>query len=61
MRSGRQAFASVEVVEEYKERTNSFDELDLLREAAKMGSKFKRNFQDSESLYVPHFYSETLS
>jgi len=45
----------VEVVEEY--RRTILDELDLLREAAN-GIQIKRSFQDSESLYVPYFYSE---
>lgn len=45
----------VEVVEEYKRTI--LDELDLLREAAN-GIQIKRSFQDSEALYVPHFYSE---
>lgn len=45
----------VEVVEEYKRTI--LDELDLLREAAN-GIQIKRNFQDSDSLYVPHFYSD---
>ncbi len=45
----------VEVVEEYKRTI--LDELDLLREAAN-GIQIKRNFQGSDSLYVPHFYSD---
>jgi ubiquinone biosynthesis protein len=45
----------VEVVEEYKRTI--LDELDLLREAAN-GIQIKRSFQDSDSLYVPHFYSD---
>ncbi|MGB3724636.1 MAG: ubiquinone biosynthesis regulatory protein kinase UbiB [Glaciecola sp.] len=45
----------VEVVSEYKRTI--LDELDLLREAAN-GIQIKRNFEDSESLYVPHVYSD---
>lgn len=45
----------VEVVKEYKRTI--LDELDLLREAAN-GIQIKRSFQDSEALYVPHFYSD---
>jgi len=45
----------VEVVKEYKRTI--LDELDLLREAAN-GIQIKRNFDDSESLYVPHIYSD---
>lgn len=45
----------VEVVKEYKRTI--LDELDLLREAAN-GIQIKRNFQDSDSLYVPHVYSD---
>lgn len=45
----------VEVVGEYKRTI--LDELDLLREAAN-GIQIKRSFQDSEALYVPHFYSD---
>ncbi len=45
----------VEVVKEYKRTI--LDELDLLREAAN-GIQIKRNFDKSESLYVPHFYSD---
>jgi len=43
----------VEVVEEY-ERT-IFDELDLLREAAN-ASQLRRNFLNSEMLYIPEVY-----
>ncbi|MFT6268328.1 MAG: ubiquinone biosynthesis protein [Alphaproteobacteria bacterium] len=45
----------VEVVKEYKRTI--LDELDLLREAAN-GIQIKRNFDDSDSLYVPHIYSD---
>lgn len=45
----------VEVVKEYKRTI--LDELDLLREAAN-GIQIKRNFENSESLYVPHIYSD---
>ena len=45
----------VAVVNEYKRTI--LDELDLLREAAN-GIQIKRNFDDSESLYVPHVYSD---
>nr|WP_136252732.1 ubiquinone biosynthesis regulatory protein kinase UbiB [Ningiella ruwaisensis] len=45
----------VEVVKEY--RRTILDELDLLREAAN-GIQIKRNFEGSQALYVPHFYSE---
>ncbi|MFT5541109.1 MAG: ubiquinone biosynthesis protein [Glaciecola sp.] len=45
----------VEVVEEYKRTI--LDELDLLREAAN-GIQIKRSFDDSNALYVPHFYSD---
>lgn len=45
----------VEVVKEYKRTI--LDELDLLREAAN-GIQIKRNFTDSDSLYVPHVYSD---
>lgn len=43
----------VEVVEEY--RQTIFDELDLLREAAN-ASQLKRNFENSDLLYVPEVY-----
>lgn len=43
----------VEVVEDY-ERT-IFDELDLMREAANC-AKLRRNFLDSEMLYIPEVY-----
>ena len=45
----------VEVIREY--RRSILDELDLLREAAN-GIQIKRNFEGSDALYVPHFYSE---
>ncbi len=45
----------VEVVREYEKTV--IDELDLLREAAN-GIQLKRNFEDSDSLYVPHIYSD---
>jgi ubiquinone biosynthesis protein len=45
----------IEVVKEYKRTI--LDELDLLREAAN-GIQIKRNFEGSESLYVPHIYSD---
>ena len=45
----------VEVVKEYKRTI--LDELDLLREAAN-GIQIKRNFDNSDSLYVPHVYSD---
>ena len=45
----------VEVVQEYKRTI--LDELDMLREAAN-GIQIKRNFEDSDALYVPHFYSD---
>ncbi|MEM0910530.1 MAG: ubiquinone biosynthesis regulatory protein kinase UbiB [Pseudomonadota bacterium] len=45
----------VEVVNEYKRTI--LDELDLLREAAN-GIQIRRNFEDSESLYIPAFYSD---
>ena len=45
----------VEVVSEYKRTI--LDELDLLREAAN-GIQIKRNFEGSQSLYVPYFYSD---
>ncbi|MFW8591582.1 ubiquinone biosynthesis regulatory protein kinase UbiB [Glaciecola sp. 2405UD65-10] len=45
----------VEVVKEYKRTI--LDELDLLREAAN-GIQIKRNFEGSDSLYVPHVYSD---
>ncbi|ROR97939.1 2-octaprenylphenol hydroxylase [Sinobacterium caligoides] len=43
----------VEVVEEYQHTI--FDELDLQREAANT-SQLRRNFQDSEALYIPEVY-----
>lgn len=45
----------VEVVKEY-ERT-ILDELDLLLEASN-GIQLRRNFEDSDSLYIPHIYSD---
>ena len=45
----------VEVVQEYKRTI--LDELDMLREAAN-GIQIRRNFEDSDALYVPHFYSD---
>jgi ubiquinone biosynthesis protein len=45
----------VEVIQEY--RRTILDELDLLREAAN-GIQIKRNFEGSDALYVPHFYSD---
>ncbi|MCW8091906.1 ubiquinone biosynthesis regulatory protein kinase UbiB [Alteromonas sp. ASW11-130] len=45
----------VEVVREYEKTV--IDELDLLREAAN-GIQLKRNFENSDSLYVPHIYSD---
>jgi ubiquinone biosynthesis protein len=45
----------VEVVKEY--RRTILDELDLLREAAN-GIQIRRNFEGSNSLYAPHFYSD---
>lgn len=43
-------FRPIEVVEEFK--CTLYDELDLMREAAN-ASQLRRNFTDSESLYVP--------
>jgi ubiquinone biosynthesis protein len=43
----------VEVVDEYEQTL--FDELDLRKEAAN-GSQLKRNFEDSDILYVPEIY-----
>tara|TARA_R110000744_G_scaffold39984_3_gene90814 strand:+ start:11368 stop:13002 length:1635 start_codon:yes stop_codon:yes gene_type:complete len=45
----------VEVVAEYEKTI--VGELDLLNEAAN-GIQFKRNFEDSTALYVPHIYSD---
>ncbi|MGQ8365027.1 ubiquinone biosynthesis regulatory protein kinase UbiB [Glaciecola sp. 1036] len=45
----------VEVVQEY--RRTILDELDLLREAAN-GIQIRRNFEDSEALYVPRIHSD---
>lgn len=46
-------FRPIEVVAEFK--STLYDELDLLREAAN-ASQLRRNFVDSESLYVPQIY-----
>lgn len=43
----------VEVVAEFEK--NIFDELDLMREAAN-ASQLRRNFQDSDLLYIPEVY-----
>ena len=45
----------VEVVKEYKKTL--LDELDLMREGAN-GIQLKRNFEGSESLYIPTVYSD---
>jgi ubiquinone biosynthesis protein len=45
----------VEVVQEYEKTI--LDELDLTHEAAN-GMQFKRNFKDSDALYVPTIYSD---
>ena len=45
----------VEVVDEYKQTI--FDELDLQREAAN-ATQLRRNFEDSEILYIPNIYWE---
>ena len=45
----------VEVVEEYEKTI--FDELDLMREAAN-GLQLKRNFCDSDALYIPEIYTD---
>jgi len=45
----------IEVVNEYQKTL--FDELDLMREAANT-IQLKRNFSDSDSLYVPAVYSD---
>ncbi|MFT5084478.1 MAG: ubiquinone biosynthesis protein [Lentisphaeria bacterium] len=45
----------VEVVEDY--RITIFDELDLAREAAN-ASQLRRNFEDSDKLYIPNIYWE---
>ncbi|GAA0854476.1 ubiquinone biosynthesis regulatory protein kinase UbiB [Aliiglaciecola litoralis] len=45
----------VEVVEEY--RKTIIEELDLLREAAN-GIQLRRNFEQSDSLYIPEIYSD---
>jgi len=45
----------VEVVEEYQKTI--FEELNLVRESTN-GMAIKHNFQDSNALYVPHFYSD---
>lgn len=46
-------FRPIDVIHEIKQTL--LDELDLLREAAS-ASQLKRNFQDSQSLYVPKIY-----
>lgn len=46
-------FRPIEVVQEFK--ITLYDELDLLREAAN-ASQLRRNFEDSESLYIPQIY-----
>jgi len=48
-------FRPIEVVAELK--ATLYDELDLLREAAN-ASQLRRNFADSDSLYVPQIYWE---
>ena len=45
----------VEVVKEYQKTI--VDELDLLRESAN-GMQLRRNFEDSDALYVPEMYSD---
>jgi len=45
----------VEVVEEYQKTI--IEELDLLREAGN-GIQLKRNFENSEALYIPEIYSD---
>lgn len=45
----------VEVVEEYRKTIE--DELDLLRESAN-GIQLRKNFENSEELYVPHIYAD---
>ncbi len=45
----------IEVIEEYEKTI--FDELDLMREAAN-ASQLRRNFLNSQSLYVPEIYWE---
>ncbi|MGO2012362.1 ubiquinone biosynthesis regulatory protein kinase UbiB [Pseudoalteromonas sp.] len=45
----------VEVVKEYKKTL--LDELDLMREGAN-GIQLKRNFEGSDSLYIPYVYSD---
>ncbi|MFP3373904.1 AarF/UbiB family protein, partial [Pseudomonas sp. SIMBA_068] len=45
----------VEVVKEYKKTL--LDELDLMREGAN-GIQLKRNFDDSDALYIPTVYSD---
>ena len=50
-----QRLRPVEVVSEYEKTI--YDELDLLRESAN-GIQLKRNFEESDSLYVPHIYSD---
>lgn len=48
----------VEVVEEYEKTI--LDELDMMREAAN-GSQLRRNFEDSDLLYVPRIYWDYTS
>ncbi|MGF1715219.1 ubiquinone biosynthesis regulatory protein kinase UbiB [Photobacterium chitinilyticum] len=48
----------VEVVREYEKTL--LDELDLMREAAN-GIQLRRNFEDSDMLYVPEVYTELSS
>ena len=50
---GAKRLRPVEVVNEYEKTI--FDELDLMREAAS-ASQLKRNFRDSNLLYVPEIY-----
>ena len=50
---GAKRLHPVEVVEEYEKTI--FDELDLMREAAS-ASQLKRNFQNSNLLYIPEVY-----
>uniref|UniRef100_UPI0034E9670C AarF/UbiB family protein n=2 Tax=Bacteria TaxID=2 RepID=UPI0034E9670C len=45
----------VEVVKEYKKTL--LDELDLMREGAN-AIQLRRNFEDSDSLYIPYVYSD---
>lgn len=48
----------VEVVEEYQKTI--IEELDLLREAAN-GIQLRRNFENSQALYIPEIYSDYCS